>query len=116
MPEPGVSEVEATTLQVELISREAYIAEVTHVGIVCDEKSAKVGRVEASFTLLSLIRSLDFLSRLLTLGRVEASFTLLSLIRSLEFTEFLEKFIVGLVVQEPKVGAAIFNQQMFRVV
>lgn len=53
---------------------------------------------------------------LLTLGRVEASFTLLSLIRSLEFTEFLEKFIVGLVVQEPKVGAAIFNQQTFRVV
>ena len=41
---------------------------------------------------------------------------MLSLIRSLEFTEFLEKFIVGLVAQEPKVGAAIFNQQMFRVV
>ena len=70
VPEPGVSEIEATALQVEL----------------------------------------------LTLGRVEASFTLLSLIRSLKFSEFLEKFIVGLVVQEPKVGAAIFNQQMFRVV
>ena len=95
VPEPGVSEIEATALQVELLT---------------------LGRVEASFTLLSLIRSLDFLSRLLTLGRVEASFTLLSLIRSLEFTEFLEKFIVGLVVQEPKVGTAIFNQQMFRVV
>ena len=41
---------------------------------------------------------------------------MLSLIRSLEFTEFLEEFIVGLVAQEPKVGTAIFNQQMFRVV